>query len=130
MIAERRDRMHERGIVHPHAVGSRQAAAWAVDEKTIAGLLLRRHLLDGYFGVAAEGRGVRHRVSSSSGLNSDVLRYVQCDEPLWPAARRGNEREYSGAGHPLTRGWRRGRNPESGIGFNVLRDSSPVQAFP
>src|SRR5712691_3223097 len=77
MVTERRDRVHELGIVHPNAVGPRQAAARAVDEKAIAGLLLRCHLLDRYFGVAAERGGVRHRVSSSSGLQPDVLRYVR-----------------------------------------------------
>src|SRR5919198_5994894 len=81
MVAERRDGVHERGVVHPYAVGPRQAAAWTVDHQAIASLLLRRHLLNGYFGITAERRGIGHRVSSSSRLKSAVLRYVKCDEP-------------------------------------------------
>src|SRR5262245_24799972 len=77
MITKRRDRVYELGIVHPNAVGPGQAPARAVDEQAIASLLLRCHLLDRYFGVAAERRGVRHRVLSSCGLKADVLRYVR-----------------------------------------------------
>src|SRR5262247_1798 len=76
MVAERRDGMHELGIMHPHAIGSRQTAAWPINHRAIAILLFRRHLLHRVFGVAAESGGIRHRVSSSSGLKSDVLRDV------------------------------------------------------
>src|SRR6185503_17639781 len=66
VLSERRRRVDQLRVVHPHLVGPGQPAARTVDEEAVSFALLRRHPVDGNLGIASERRCVAHvRISLS-----------------------------------------------------------------
>src|ERR1700737_1292784 len=65
--SERPHYLHELGVVHIDFVRSGQAPA-RLDQRAIAFLLLRRHLVVGDLGIAAESGRLGHRAISSFGV--------------------------------------------------------------
>src|SRR3984893_13975169 len=93
MRTERRRRLHQFGIMHPDL--ARPAGGPPhLDQKAIALLLLRRHLVIGDLGIAAKSRRLRHfgfsqlvgRMSEASSATVRPYGLAECASLFRPAA--------------------------------------------